>query len=346
MIEETATTTPGERGMDRPDGRIRRPPFERTNFSRAALVVNTRSRVGEPAFGLALDRLVAYGIPIGGACALRDPARLAETVREALLEGHDLVILGGGDGSVSTVVDLVAGSDAMLGLLPLGTANDFARTLGIPFDLEAACDAIAHGEVVHADLGLAGSNYYVNVASVGLGTQVVENLSPRLKRSAGALAYPIAAVRAYANHCPFSVTLYFPDGDHESADLDGLLQVAVGNGRFYGGGMIVAPNSGIDDAALDVYAIAAKKGLDLARVVRGLRTGEFVENPCVRYWRTSRVRIETDPPLPINLDGELVSRTPKTFSVAPKALKVLVPEASWRVKTDETSAARELVLSR
>lgn len=109
--------------------------------------------------------------------------------------------------------------------------------------------------------------------------------------------------------------------------------------------MIVAPNSGIDDAALDVYAIAARKGLDLARVVRGLRTGEFVENPCVHYWRTSRVRIETDPPLPINLDGELVSRTPKTFSVAPKALKVLVPETSWRSDTDETSAARELVLS-
>jgi diacylglycerol kinase (ATP) len=346
MIEETAITSPGERGIDRLDWRTRRPPFERTNFRRAALVVNMRSRVGEPAFGLALDRLTAYGIPIDAVYALRDPARLAETVREALLEGHDLVILGGGDGSVSTVVDLLANSDAMLGLLPLGTANDFARTLGIPFDLEAACNVIAHGKVVHADLGLAGSNYYVNVASVGLGTDVVENLSPQLKRTARALAYPIAAVRAYANHRPFSAALDFPDGDHEPADLDGLLQVAVGNGRFYGGGMVVAPDSGVDDAALDVYAIAARKGLELARVVRGLWTGEFVESPCVRYWRTSRVRIQTDPWLSINVDGELVSRTPKTFSVAPKALKVLVPEAYCRAETDETSAAREPVLSR
>lgn len=347
MMEETAASmTPGEKGMSRTDARVRRPPFERTNFRRAALVVNTRSRVGEPAFGLALDRLIACGILIGAAYPLRDPARLAETVREALLEGHDLIILGGGDGSVSTVVDLLAESEAMLGLLPLGTANDFARTLGIPFDLEAACDTIAHGKVVLADLGLAGSNYYVNVASVGLGTEVVENLSPLFKRTVGALAYPIAAVGAYANHRPFSVALDFPDGDHEPADLDGLLQVAVGNGRFYGGGMIVAPNSGIDDAALDVYAIAARKGLDLARVLRGLRTGEFVKNPCVRYWRTSRVRIETDPALPINLDGELVLQTPRTFSVAPKALKVLAPEASWRTETNATSAARELVSSR
>lgn len=108
MIEETAITSPGERGIDRLDWRTRRPPFERTTFRRAALVVNMRSRVGEPAFGLALDRLTAYGIPIDAVYALRDPARLAETVREALLEGHDLVILGGGDGSVSTVVDLLA----------------------------------------------------------------------------------------------------------------------------------------------------------------------------------------------------------------------------------------------
>jgi diacylglycerol kinase (ATP) len=346
MIEETAITSPGERGLDRLDWSTQRPPFERTNFRRAALVVNMRSRVGEPAFGLALDCLTAYGIPIDAVYALRDPARLAETVREALLEGHDLVILGGGDGSVSTVVDLLANSDAMLGLLPLGTANDFARTLGIPFDLEAACDVIAHGKAVHAGLGMAGSNYYVNVASVGLGSEVVENLSPRLKRTARALAYPIAAVRAYANHRPFSVALDFPDRDHEPADLDGLLQVAVGNGRFYGGGMVVAPDSGVDDAALDVYAIAAGKGLELAQVLRGLWTGEFVESPGVRYWRTSRVRIQTDPRLSINVDGELVSRTPKTFSVAPKALKVLVPEAYWRAETDETSVAREPILSR
>ncbi|MDQ3922771.1 MAG: lipid kinase [Actinomycetota bacterium] len=346
MIDETATTNPGEKGVDRLDWRTRRPPFERTNFRRAALVVNTRSRVGEPAFSLALSYLTASGIPIDAVYALRDPARLAETVREALLEGHDLVILGGGDGSLSTVVDLLAKSDAMLGLLPLGTANDFARTLGIPFDLEAACNIIAHGKVVNADLGLAGSNYYVNVASVGLGTEVVENLSPRLKRTTKALAYPIAAVRAYANHRPFSVALGFPDGDHEPADLEGLLQVAVGNGRCYGGGMVVAPDSGIDDAALDVYAIAAGKGLELARVVRGLWTGEFVESPCVRYWRTPRVHIQTDHRLSINVDGELVSRTPKTFSVAPKALKVLVPEAYWRAETDEASAAREPILSR
>jgi diacylglycerol kinase family enzyme len=181
---------------------------------------------------------------------------------------------------------------------------------------------------------------------VGLGTEVVENLSPLLKQSAGTLAYPIAAIRAYANHRPFSVALDFPDGDHEPADLDGLLQVAVGNGRFYGGGLVVAPHSSIEDAALDVYTITAGKGLDLARVVRGLRSGEFVENPCVRYWRTSRVRIETDPALSINLDGELVSRTPKLFSVAPEALKVLVPQTFCWVETDEISTDRELTLSR
>ena len=148
---------------------------------------------------------------------------------------HDLIILGGGDGSVSTVVDVLAESDAMLGLLPLGTANDFARTLRIPFDLEAACDTVAHGKIVEADLGLAGNNYYVNVASVGLGTEVAENLFPLLEQSAGPLAYPIAAIRAYANHHPFSVALDFPDGDHEPADLEewvhAAFQTSAGGGN-------------------------------------------------------------------------------------------------------------------
>ena len=316
------------------------------NFLRAALIVNTRSHLGEPMFALARDLLKEAKVPLGAAYALRDPARLRETVREALLEGHDLIVLGGGDGSVSSIVDLLAGSDAVLGLLPVGTANDFARTLEIPFDLRDACDTIAHGKVIDVDLGLAGENYYVNVASVGLGTEVIENLSPRLKRATGTLAYPIAAIRAYANHLPFSAMLTFPDGDHEPVTLDGLLQVAIGNGRFYGGGLIVSPDSNIHDKALDVYAIAQGRGWDLAGVVRHLKTGEFVGNPCVRFWRTSRVSIETSPVLPINLDGELVSRTPKPFSVAPDALKVLVPESFNCVRHDEVSAARELVLSR
>lgn len=300
----------------------------------AALIVNARSRAGEKAFEKASDLLSSLDVAVGASYALNDPARLTEAVREAVSYGHDPIILGGGDGSVSSTVDFLAHHHATLGLLPLGTANDFARTLGIPPDLEGACGTIARGKVVDVDLGLAGENYYVNVASVGLGVEVTRSLSPRLKKRIGPLAYPVAAIKAFFRHQPFSARLAFPDGGHEPRSYGRLLQVAVGNGRFYGGGMVVAPGSGIDDRSLDVYAIRLGRKRDLLGIARYLRSGDFVKSEGVDLFRTPRVKIETEPELPINVDGELVAHTPESFSVAPNALRVLVPQASTAARRD------------
>jgi len=226
------------------------------------------------------------------------------------------------------VVDFLVEGGAVLGLLSLGTANDFARTLGIPTEVERACETIAHGEVVDVDLGLAGDDYFVNVASVGLGVEVTRALSPGLKRKAGALAYPIAAIRAFFYHQPFSATLSFPDGDHPPANFGRLLQVAVGNGRFYGGGLAVAPGADIDDRSLDVYAIELGRSRVLLGAVRYLRSGAFIHQGGVHYHATRTVRIETEPPLAINIDGELVDRPPEVFFLVPEALNVLVPAGS------------------
>jgi diacylglycerol kinase (ATP) len=305
---------------------------------RAALIVNTRSRSGERVFFEALDRLQELGVPLGVTYAIRDPARLPETVREVLHEGsgYRLLVLGGGDGSVSSVVDFLAHHDVTLGLLPLGTANDFARTLEIPAEIGKACEAIAGGKVVDVDLGLAGDNYYVNVASTGLSVGVTQALSPRLKRRIGALAYPTAAIRAFLDHQPFSARLTFPDGDHEPVEYGRLLQVAVGNGRFYGGGMVVAPESGIDDRRLDIYAIEMGRHRNLIGVARYLKSGDFIRMEGVHHHRTEQVRLETEPDLPINIDGEVVARTPQNFSVDHNALKILVPADSTSARQDLT----------
>ncbi len=303
---------------------------------RAALIVNTRSRSGEQVFFRALDRLQELHVPLGATYAIRDPARLPETVREVLEDGsrYETLILGGGDGTVSSVVDFLAHHDVTLGLLPLGTANDFARTLGIPSDVDEACEAIANGKVVDVDLGLAGNNYYVNVASVGLGVGATQALTPWAKKNIGALAYPVAAIKAFMTHEPFSARLVFPDGDHEPVEHERLLQVAVGNGRFYGGGMVVAPGSGIDDKSLDVYAIRLGRHRDLFGAARYLKSGDFIRNESVSQYRTTRVRLETDPPLSVNIDGELVAQTPQDFSVVENALKVLVPQGSASARRD------------
>lgn len=326
-----------ERTDRRPEGWDRGPVFRTASrtrpeeeprpsgFRSAALVVNTRSRQGRTSAATAPDYLQLLGVPVAAVHFVDDPSRLAETVWEALSDSHDLIVLGGGDGSVSTVAHLLAHADATLGLLPLGTANDFARTLGIPSGLEEACKTVARGVAVAADLGSAGGVHFVNVASMGLGGAAAEEISPRLKRAAGALAYPLAALRAYRNCKPFEAGLVFPGGDHEPVAMGGLVHVAIGNGRYYGGGMIVAPGSAVDDHALDVYAIEATDPLRLGRIALGLKTGEFVSSERVHHWRTMELDVITHPRLPVNLDGELARKTPVSFSVVPDALRVLVP---------------------
>ena len=315
-------------------------------FRSAALIVNTRSRQGRTSTATALNYLRFMGVPVAAAHAVNDPSRLAETVRETLSDGHDLIVLGGGDGSVSSVAHLLAHTDATLGLLPLGTANDFARTLGIPFDLEEACRTVARGTAVSADLGLAGGDpgggHFVNVASMGLGGAAVEEISPRLKRAAGALAYPLAALLAYRSSAPFEAGLVFPRSDHEPVAMGGLVHLAVGNGRYYGGGMIVAPGSAVDDHTLDVYAIEATDPLRLGRIAWGLRTGGFVSSERVHHWRTQEVCLITHPRLPVNLDGELARKTPARFAVDPDALKVLVPRRTTTTTEDPVFSSLEV----
>ena len=299
-----------------------------------SLVANTSSRTGQRAFPEALEILRGHGISPRSAHPLSDPSHLVDTVRTVLDEGCDLLVLGGGDGTISSVVDELAGHHAALALLPLGTANDFARTMEIPTSLHAACDAIAHGKIVDVDLGLAGDNYYVNTASIGLSVGVTHALSPRLKKLAGPLAYPVATAKAFARHKHFSARLTFPEGDHDPVEVGQLIQLAVGNGRFYGGGNIVAPGSGIDDRMLDVYTIEHSRGSDLVNVAFRFKSGSFVHSKAARHYRTPSVTVETDRELTVNLDGELEQRTPQSFSVARNALRVLVPEESTAATHD------------
>lgn len=301
---------------------------------RLSLVANTSSRTGQRAFPEALQILRSLGVTPTSTHPLRDPSLLTDTVRRLRDEGTDLIVLGGGDGTISSIVDFLAERDVALALLPLGTANDFARTMGIPTSLHQACETVANGKIVDVDLGLAGNNYYVNLASAGLSVGVTHALTAGLKKCTGPLSYPIATAKALRRHRPFDARISFPDGDHETIELHGLLQVAVGNGRFYGGGNVVAPGSGIDDRTLDVYAIETGTRRDLMKVAYRFRSGAFVNSANVHHFRTTRARVETDPELSLNLDGELEQRTPQDFAVARNALRVLVPQSSTAARDD------------
>ncbi|WP_159824342.1 lipid kinase [Arthrobacter sp. 9AX] len=294
----------------------------------AAVVINAGSRRGAAAHELAVDATRRAGVPISAVHRVLSGAELSQTLDGVIADGHDLLVVGGGDGTVAYAAGRVAGTSIVLGVLPLGTANDFARTLEIPNDLAAACAAIADGKVVDIDLGRANGQPFLNVASVGLSVGVTEALSPRLKRYVGPLAYSIATVMAYARHKPFRARLEFPEGDHEPLELEGLLQVAVGNGRHYGGGNTVSPTAGIDDHTLDIYAILAGPLREHVSIARLLKDGSFIKHDRVYHLTSRQVRLVTEPTLPVNLDGEIAAITPTDFTVQRNAIHVVVPQSS------------------
>lgn len=300
----------------------------------AAVVINAASRRGAAASQLAVDAMKKSGVPVRSVHPVTSGAGLFEALRQVMSEGHDLVVVGGGDGTVTSAAGLLAGTDVILGVLPLGTANDLARTLEIPSGLSEACAVIADGKVVDIDLGRANGEPFLNVASVGLSVGVTEALSPRLKRHIGPLAYGIATVRAYARHRPFRARLEFPDGDHEPMELDHVLQVAVGNGKHYGGGNMVAPMAGIDDHTLDIYAILAASLKEHVKIARLLKDGSFIDHDRVHHLATRKVRLVTEPPMSVNLDGEIAAVTPTEFSVQRNAVHVMVPQGSNSASLD------------
>lgn len=302
--------------------------------NRAALVVNAAARSGTGALETARRLLLQLGVPIVASYPVTDPVRLAEVVHQVAADGCDLVVVGGGDGTLSTAVGHLVRHHATLGVLPLGTANDLARTLQIPTDLHAACEVIAAGKLVDIDLGLVGDRHFVNVASVGLSIAVARVMTRRLKQRLGPFAYPVATLRTYRAYQPFTAWLEFPDADHAALRLDDLLQVAVGNGRFYGGGNAVSPTAGIDDHGLDVYAIRMGRLRDYVSIARSLRDGSFVEHDNVTHLTTRKVLLRTDPDQPINVDGEVVTSTPQTLGVHGNALNVLVPHGSTATRMD------------
>jgi YegS/Rv2252/BmrU family lipid kinase len=300
-------------------------------LDRIAVVVNTASRTGaralplvEAALRRASDEVVVHPAHGGD--------RLLDALGAAMEDEPDLLVVGGGDGTIGCAAGLVAHSGTALGVLPLGTANDFARTLEIPSALPAAVDTLMNGKVVDVDLGRVDGRAYLNVASIGLSVAVTQRLTPGLKRRLGRFAYPAATLAAYRSHRPFGVRLELDDGT--TLELEDLMQVALGNGRHYGGGLTVAPNASIDDHLLDVYAVEQGRLRDHVSVARLLRTGHLVEHDRVHHVTARRVRLVTDEPLEVNLDGEIAALTPATFEVDRNALHVVVPAESRAARLD------------
>lgn len=243
-------------------------------------------------------------------------------VAGALAAGHRNVLAIGGDGTVHEAANAIleSGADVRFGALPVGTGNDFCRTLALPAGYTAAARVLAAGATQSIDAGQArfdsGSRrFFVNVAGVGFDAYVVERLPDR--RRWGRLAYLAGVLRGLAAYAPRDVRIA-ADGERRDARL--FLAFAC-LGRYCGGGMLVAPEAQRADGRFDLVLIDELSRLDVLRSLRRLFDGTIGAHPKVRTGRAASVRIDT--PLSVEADGELIGRGPVTLTVLPRALRVV-----------------------
>jgi lipid kinase YegS len=236
----------------------------------------------------------------------------------------DLLIAAGGDGTLNEVIHglmaLAADGRPVLGIVPLGTANDFAVGCGIPRDPQEALALCMEGEGVPIDVGKANENWFLNAASVGFGAEITATTPPELKRLLGPAAYTVMGAILAMNLHHYHGRLVLPD-----REITGSGPVAiVANGRQTGGGMHVAPRACIDDGLLDVLAVRHIPPTALLTAARELQElspdGEYIS-----YWRTPWAEVYPEESIPVNLDGEPVQFSSVRYEAVPGAIRLIVP---------------------
>lgn len=287
---------------------------------RALLLVNPAARLGQRDLRLALQPMEKKAIEVVRPVQSLEVWEFPDYIRSKG-PSFDFVIVGGGDGTLSSCAKAISDIDRPLGILPLGTANDLARTLQIPASLQAAGAIIAGQKVRSVDLGLANGHAFFNVVTVGLAADLAGGLDNRTKRRWGRFGYAIGALRVALGARRFTAWITSERGTEKVKTY----QIAIGNGRHYGGGVVVHERATIHDGMLDLYSLELKALWKLALLFPAFQRGRHGGWDDVRIDHAESFDISTRRPQPVNADGEVVTQTPVNIQVLKKAVRVLVP---------------------
>ena len=247
----------------------------------------------------------------------------AETLaREAVAEGFTSIVAAGGDGTVNEVVNGIAGTEATLGLLPLGTMNVYAAELGLPAnDLDACWRIITEGHTRHVDLPSANEKHFVQLAGVGFDAQAIKETSRALKRSFGPLSYIVSAAQIAARPPPRLRI----ESEHAVTEEGSF--VLVGNGRLYGGPFPFFKQAVIDDGLFDVLIFKRLNYLEIIRYMQDVLFSSQITSPEVEYFQTTALRVTSEGDVPVEIDGELIGNCPVEFSICAGGLRVFAPRS-------------------
>ena len=272
-------------------------------------------RTGERVADLLHERGVNADLMMSGA-----PGDCERLAREALARGVRQVAACGGDGTVHEVINGLANSDAVLGVVPCGRGNDLARALGLSRDVKDVVNTLVHGVDRAIDLGKVSDRFFATVASLGFDTAVAQRMRSRPSRLGGTASYCLAVLQTLFGYRSPLVRLQGDFGIFKGR----ILLAATANAPFYGSGVKIAPDAIVDDGVLDVCIVADVSRWTVLRMFLRAYSGAHVGHSAVRIVQTRALQIESDDPLWIFADGEPMCEVPAEIEVVPGALKVRV----------------------
>jgi YegS/Rv2252/BmrU family lipid kinase len=286
-----------------------------------ALIVNPSAGGGRAAKALPAVQARLRALDVEHHTELtRDLAHAQALARAAATAGEPAVVLSG-DGLIGAVAHVLRGHPgAVMGVLPGGRGNDFARVAGIPLDVEDACEVIANGTPQAVDVGDIDGATFIGIASLGFDSDA-NRIANEAPARLGNLVYTYGALRALAawKHAAYEVVI-----DGEARSFRGW-SVACANSKAYGGGMYLAPDADLHDAQLDVVFCEAMSKARFLRLLPTVFKGRHVELPEVHVLRGREVRISADRPFTVYADGDPIAQLPCTVRAVPDAVKVLLP---------------------
>ncbi len=282
------------------------------------LITNPGSRSGDGDIDHAAARLGEQGdVEI---VRPSKPRALPAAIRERA-GSFDRIVLGGGDGTVNLALDALIEADKPLGLLPLGTANDLARSLEIPRKPERAVEVILAGQLRRLDAARVNDVSFINAIGIGLGPQVTREMDAESKSRLGLLAYLKGIVRALKHQRVFRAQITSDDRTRKGE----YVQITIANGIHYGGGMTIADDAKLDDGELDVLLVPRQSHWRLLGNALRFKTGLTRTADSLTHWRCDKLSIETDKTMDVTADGEFLTETPLECRVIPACLSVYAP---------------------
>ena len=242
--------------------------------------------------------------------------------QKAIEAGYEVVVSVGGDGTMNEVLNGIGETGTTMGIIPIGTGNDLARTLGIPLSLEQSLEVVVHGNTVGIDLGKERDNYFSIITGIGFPSDVMHHVNTTPSFFKGPLKIFAGIIKTMNKLKPYPVTIRTVEKTFKS-DVMGIF---ILNCRFTGGGLMIAPEADHKDGLFDVVLMHRMSKFSFLRLLPKAYSGRHMGHPKVELFRTSKITVESDEPLMKIVDGNVLGLTPLDAHVIPKGLSVIIPK--------------------